>query len=64
MSRYQAAVFAHPADLGFGNICQRQQDMRQLLLSQVKKHIALVFGVVVAAGQQPAVSVSVEMMRA
>jgi len=34
--------------------------MRQLLLGQVKKHIALVFGVVVAAGQQPAVSVSVE----
>ena len=60
MSRYQAAVFAHPADLGFGNICQRQQDMRQLLLGQVKKHIALVFGVVVAAGQQPAVSVSIE----
>ena len=60
MSRYQAPVFAHPADLWFGNICQRQQDMRQLLLGQVKKHIALVFGVVVAAGQQPAVSVSVE----
>ena len=52
---YQAALFAHKADLGLGDVGQRQQNMCQLFLGKVKKHIALVFGVVVAAGQQPAV---------